>query len=106
MLLLVASLAAGAYLLLGRGGGSGGGSQGFVATSQNVVAAAESVPSEAQKIQQFLELGYLDRAADAALLEIDTSVSELKTIATQSTGQARQLVEIDDLGGPAGDRRD
>jgi len=94
VLLVVASLLAGAYLLLSRGGGSGAsGSQGFVGTSQTLVTAAEAVPADAQKVQRFLELQQFDRDATTYLYAMSFSVDELKAIAQQQSGSAHQLVE-------------
>ena len=94
VLLLVASLAAGAYLLLGRGGGSGSsGSQGFVATSQSLVDAAVAVPHDAQKVQRFLALHTFDEEAIQNLTVMHHALSQLQAIATQQSGSARQLAD-------------
>jgi len=91
VVLLVASLAVGAYLLR-RGGGSGSsGSQGFVATSQSLVDAAVAVPRDAQKVQRFLALHTFDEAAIQNLTVMHNAESQLQAIAKQQSGAARQL---------------
>jgi hypothetical protein len=94
VLLLVASLAVAAYLLVGRGGGSGSSDpKGFVASSQGLVDVAHGVLSDAQKVQRFLELHSFDNDTVAAIALMNTYASQLEAVAKQSSGSARQLAQ-------------
>jgi hypothetical protein len=94
VLLLLASLAVGAYFLLGRHSGSGSGSsQGFVATSQNLVTAADNVPMAAEKVQRFLELHTFDNDALKYIGEMQVYLDQLESIAKQSSGSQRQIAD-------------
>jgi len=92
VLLVIVSLAVGAYFLVGRHSGSGsGGSQGFVATSEDLVSTAQSVTADAQKVQRFLELHAFADEALARITLMDRSVAQLQSIARQSSGRQQQL---------------
>jgi len=92
VVLLIVSLAIAAYLLVGRHSGSGStNSTGFVATSQNFVAAGLKVTDAAQQVQRFLELQTFDTQARRYIGEMGAYVAQLETIARQSSGAQRQL---------------
>ena len=95
MLLLVASVAAGVYLLLGRHSRTGPTTHApaFATTSQNLMTAALSVPAEAQKVQRFLELHTFDADALRSIGTMQGYANELETIASHASGARLPLAE-------------
>ena len=93
MLLLVASLAVGAYLVVGRRGTSSASSTDFVGTTTALITVAQSVPVAAQKVQRFLELHSFDLDAQAALGQLQTDENRLQSIAHNQSGPARQIAD-------------
>lgn len=94
MLLLIASVAVAAYLLIGRHSGSGSSNPtGFVATSQSFLTAGQSVTDEAKQVQRFLELHTFDEQALKRIGEMQVYLNQFESIAQQSSGTQRQLAD-------------
>jgi hypothetical protein len=94
LVLVLATVAAGGYFLVGRSSGrTASTSNDFVHTDQRIATSARALPTAAQHVQRFLELHQFDTTATAAIAQMNTDRDTLQTIAASQSGNAKQTAD-------------
>jgi hypothetical protein len=91
-LLLVATLGAVGYLLVGRSGGAGNPND-LVHVDQRIARDARSLPYAAQRVQRFTELHQFDAVAVAVIAEMDNDVAQLQHLSAADSGSGRTIID-------------
>jgi hypothetical protein len=91
--LLVVTVAAAAYFLVGRSSSGAGTANDFVHVDQRIAATARSLPVAAQRVQRFTELHQFDAFAGAAITQMNKDLEVLTRLRANESAAGQHIID-------------